>query len=216
MSGSPTFETLTGIAAALLRDHIDTDIIIPSREITSPSREGFGPKLFAPWRYREDGAEEPGFVLNRPPWRDARILIAGRNFGCGSSREMAVWALLQFGVGCVIAPSFGAIFRQNCLRNGLLPLELPLPQVQGLAEQAAQEAMVLNIDLRAQRICRVRSADSCGGEANPEDLIPFAFDSDDRDMLLSGRDAIERAWEHRLAIESFEEQDRRQRPWAWP
>ena len=119
---------IEGIVAPLLRPNIDTDLIIPSREITSPGREGYGEKLFAPWRYLgPERRENPDFVLNREPFRRAPILVAGENFGCGSSREMAVWALRQFGIRAVIAPSFGAIFRANCLRNGVLPVELPGP-----------------------------------------------------------------------------------------
>lgn len=213
MEHSKRIEHISGVAAPLMRDHIDTDVIIPSREITSPSREGFGPKLFAPWRYRHpDGAEDPEFILNREPWRQARILIAGRNFGCGSSREMAVWALLQFGIGCVIAPSFGAIFRNNCIRNSLLPIELPIEQVQELARQAQDGELRLHVDLQAQRIVR----ESQHLDVPEQSPIPFEFDPDDREMLLTGRDAIDRAWDHRAAIEAFERQDRLNRPWAWP
>ncbi len=104
---------IEGIAAPLLRENIDTDVIIPSRDITSPSRDGLGPRAFAPWRYLAGSHEEdPEFVLNRAPWRHAPILISGANFGCGSSREMAVWALAQYGIRCIVAPSFGAIFRK--------------------------------------------------------------------------------------------------------
>jgi 3-isopropylmalate/(R)-2-methylmalate dehydratase small subunit len=197
-----------------MRDHIDTDVIIPSREITSPSRVGYGPKLFAPWRYLEPGGpENPDFILNRPPWREARILLAGRNFGCGSSREMAVWALAQFGIGCVIAPSFGAIFRHNGIRNGLLPVVLPHATVAEIAyeaEQAAQ-AMVLHVDLLSSSI-RVQTTHN---GTLVERTLSFEFDPDEREMLLTGRDVIDRAWDHRLAIETFEQRDRIERPWAW-
>lgn len=194
-----------GIAAPLLRDHIDTDVIIPSREITSPGREGFGPKLFAPWRYLAPGGpENPEFVLNREPWRHARILIAGRNFGCGSSREMAVWALVQFGIRCVIAPSFGAIFRSNCVRNALLPVELPEATVQALAAAATAAPLELTVDLEA---CEVRGP---GGLRHP-----FTIDAAEREMLLTGMDAIDRTWQHRAAIEAFEAADRERRPWIW-
>ncbi len=196
---------IEGLAAALPRENIDTDAIIPSRDITSPSREGFGAKLFAPWRYLDDqGTENPAFVLNREPWRQARILIAGRNFGCGSSREMAVWALLQFGLRCVIAPSFGTIFRNNAVRNALLTVELPADVVTSLCEQAAAEPLLLVVDLRT---CEVRLPDGA--------VHRFAFNDNDREMLLSGMDAIERTWQHRDAIERFEAQDRERRPWVW-
>jgi 3-isopropylmalate/(R)-2-methylmalate dehydratase small subunit len=196
---------IEGIAAPLYRENIDTDIIIPSRDITSPSRDGFGPKLFAPWRYSGvDRAEDPGFVLNREPWRKASILIAGANFGCGSSREMAVWALWQFGIRCVIAPSFGAIFRNNCVRNGLLPLEWPAPMVSELAALAEQSALTLVVDLPASQ---VRLPDgSCH---------TFTLQAQDRDMLLSGLDAIDRTWQNRDAIEAFEAADKLKRPWVW-
>jgi 3-isopropylmalate/(R)-2-methylmalate dehydratase small subunit len=194
-----------GIAAPLKRENIDTDVIIPSRDITSPSREGYGAKLFAPWRYLgPGGAEDPSFVLNRAPWRDARILIAGRNFGCGSSREMAVWALVQFGIRCVIAPSFGAIFRNNCIRNALLPVELPEAVVDALAAAAEAAPLTLTVDLEANE---VRGP---GGLSHS-----FTIDADDREMLLTGLDAIDRTWQQRQAIEDFEAADRVRRPWMW-
>jgi 3-isopropylmalate/(R)-2-methylmalate dehydratase small subunit len=206
MSRLQAIASVTGLAAPLMRDNIDTDIIIPSREITSPAREGYGPKLFAPWRYREPGGpEEPNFILNQEPWRQAKILLTGQNFGCGSSREMAVWALEQFGLACVIAPSFGAIFRNNCIRNGLLPVTLPLETVHQLAEQAAQAPLWLTVDLRSQQI------------AIPGwSPLTFGFDAEERELLLTGQDAIDRAWQHRAAIEAFEQRDRLARPWAWP
>lgn len=221
MTKTPGFQSVTGIAAPLMRENIDTDVIIPSREITSPSREGYGPKLFAPWRYLSPGGpENPDFILNRGPWRRAQILLAGRNFGCGSSREMAVWALLQFGIRCVIAPSFGAIFRNNGIRNGLLPVELRDEQVQALAQRAVQGELTLQVDLQAQSVREVpggHRTDSGAAQAMETALaFSFAFDADDRDTLLTGRDAIDRAWEHREAIEAFEQGDRRRRPWAWP
>ena len=198
-------DRVEGIAAPLLRENIDTDVIIPSREITSPAREGFGPKLFAPWRYLAPGGpENPEFVLNREPWRAARILIAGRNFGCGSSREMAVWALVQFGIRCVIAPSFGAIFRNNCVRNALLPVDLPEADVDALAAAAARAPLVLTVDLEA---CEVRAHDGA--------RHAFTIDPAEREMLLTGMDAIDRTWQQRAAIEAFEAADRERRPWIW-
>lgn len=207
------YTTHTGIAAALLRENIDTDVIIPSREITSPGREGFGAKAFAPWRYlaRADGAagaspaENPEFVLNRKPWRQASILIAGANFGCGSSREMAVWAIAQFGFKVLIAPSFGAIFRLNCVRNALLPIELPLSQVRALASVAESEQPTLTVDLTTQTISAADLAP-----------LPFAIDAHERETLLSGLDATARTLQQqRQAITAFEARDRRERPWVW-
>ena len=198
---------IEGVAAALHRENIDTDVIIPSREITSPSREGFGAKLFAPWRFKSPGGPEvAGFVLNRAPWRNASILITGANFGCGSSREMAVWALAQFGFRCVIAPSFGAIFQNNCVRNGLLPVALPAAVVAELAELANDEQapLTLTIDLPASVVRRPDGREHA-----------FALESLDREMLLTGMDAIDRTWQHLEAIEAFERADRARRPWAW-
>jgi len=197
-----------GIAAALLRENIDTDIIIASRDITSPSRDGFGPRLFAPWRYDGPGGpERPDFVLNQQPWRAAVILIAGANFGCGSSREMAVWALRQFGIRCVIAPSFGAIFQGNCIKNGVLPVVLPAARVAALGALAASAAqpLTLAIDLQA---CQVQQPDgSCDG---------FVVGARDREMLLAGLDEIDLTWQYRADIEAFEAADRLRRPWVWP
>lgn len=213
MSTNTPLAEVTGIAAPLMADNIDTDVIIPSREITSPSREGYGPKLFAPWRYRAPGGpENPEFILNRGPWRHASILITGSNFGCGSSREMAVWALAQFGIRCVIAPSFGTIFRNNCVRNGLLPVSLPLNDLQALASRAQQGLLTLCVSLVDQLISEHPPL-----QAHPRmEPLAFEFDADDREMLLTGKDAIDRAWEHREAIEAFERADRVKRPWAWP
>lgn len=196
---------IQGIAAPLLRDHIDTDIIIPSRHITSPAREGFGEKLFAPWRFEGgDGAEITSFVLNQAPWRHASILIAGSNFGCGSSREMAVWALWQFGIRCIIAPSFGAIFRSNCMRNALLTVTLPTDTVNSLAALAQHQPLRWTVDLQ---MCTVTTP---SGQSHA-----FEIDSNDRDMLLTGMDAIARTWQQRAAIEAFEAADRLRRPWMW-
>ncbi len=167
------FVRIEGIAAPLHRPNIDTDAIIPSREITSPGREGYGEKLFAPWRYLgPDRRENPDFVLNRAPFRAAPILIAGENFGCGSSREMAAWALRQFGIRVVVAPSFGAIFRSNCLRNGILPVALPAATVAALAARAEAGDLVLAVDLGScavttpdGRLARIRG----GGARAPDD-----------------------------------------------
>jgi len=202
------FTTISGIAAPLMRANIDTDLLIPSREINSPSKEGYGEKLLAPWRYlpSADGTrvENPDFVLNQAPFRDAVILLSGDNFGSGSSREAAVWAVRQFGLRCVIAPSFGTIFRNNCYRNGVLPVVLPAPQVQALADEAKGGALRLTVDL-AQ--CAVVAAD---GRRLPFDVPPAQ-----RGMLLEGLDAIGLTLKHRLRIEAFQHADRIARPWIW-
>ena len=201
------FTRVEGLAAPLMRENIDTDIIIPSRDITSPARDGFGPKLFAPWRYDgPGGAERADFVLNQEPWRAAVILIAGANFGCGSSREMAVWALRQFGFRCVIAPSFGAIFAGNCIKNGVLPVVLPAERVAALAAAAAHAStpLILTVDLHR---CQVQQP---GG---PRDRFDIGLR--DRDMLLAGLDEIDLTWQRRAEIYAFEAADRLQRPWVW-
>lgn len=196
---------IEGVAAPLLRPNIDTDIIIPSREITSPERTGYADKLFAPWRYRgPDRSENPDFVLNRGPFRQAQILIAGENFGCGSSREMAVWALRQFGIRCIVAPSFGAIFRNNCVRNAVLPVELPAALVHRLGAAAEARPQGWVVDLVA---CEVVEPDGCHHG--------FTVDAREREILLSGQDAIDLTWQRRAQIEVFEREDRRHRPWIW-
>jgi 3-isopropylmalate/(R)-2-methylmalate dehydratase small subunit len=203
-------QRIEGLAAPLLRDNIDTDILIPSRDITSPSREGFGVKLFAPWRYAGPGGPEvPDFILNREPWRHASILIAGSNFGCGSSREMAVWALWQFGFRCVIAPSFGAIFRNNCIRNGLLPVALPADVVTRWAAAALAAPLTVVVDLLAQQVTALQVNESA------DERHGFNIEATDREMLLTGLDAIDRTWQQRAAIEAFEAADRLCRPWIW-
>jgi 3-isopropylmalate/(R)-2-methylmalate dehydratase small subunit len=201
------FVRLEGIAAPLLVDNIDTDAIIPSRETQSVSRTGYAEKLFANWRYRPGTREpQPDFILNRPPYDASRILLAGRNFGCGSSREAAVWSLRQFGISCVIAESFGTIFRNNCIRNGLLPVALPLDEIEDMAAAlaGASEGPVLQVDLEA---CEVRSP---GGR-----LYPFAIGSLDRQMLLSGADEIGLTLAKRPLIEDFRARDRAERPWIY-
>ncbi len=201
---------IEGLAAPLLRDNIDTDIIIPSRDITSPSREGFGVKLFAPWRYDGPGGpEQPDFILNKAPWRHASILLAGSNFGCGSSREMAVWALWQFGFRCVIAPSFGDIFQNNCIRNGLLPVCLPHEVVARWAEAALAAPLTIAVDLQS---CEVTAQVD---PHPPAERHTFHIEAQDREMLLTGLDAIDRTWQQRGAIEAFEATDRLRRPWIW-
>ncbi len=149
------FTTLTGVAAPLPMANVDTDKIIPARFLKSISRSGFGKNLFANMRYREDGTENPDFVLNRPPYRDAEILIAHENFGCGSSREHAPWALLDFGIRCVIAPDFADIFHNNCFKNGILPVRLPREVCEKLMDDARLGGNArLTVDLERQVVVR--------------------------------------------------------------
>ena len=192
------FTQLTGVAAPLMRDNIDTDIIIRVERLAGTTRESMGAFAFETWRIRPDGTEDPAFVLNRPPYRGAPILITGANFGCGSSREGAVWALMGLGVRCVIAESFGEIFAGNCFQNGLLPIALPGGVVRSLAD-----AGVLTIDLAAQHIL-------AGG-----DRILFTIEPMRRASLLEGLDDIGLTQQHGAAIAAFQAADRVARPWVW-
>ena len=197
---------VSGVAAALMRRNVDTDAIIPSREMKRVSRQGLGEGLFANWRYADVAArrEAPDFVLNQARWRQAKILVAGENFGCGSSREHAVWALADWGIGAVIAPSFGEIFRANCAQNGLVAVVLPEERVAELGAAAKRRALRLTVDLRS---CEVRG--------HGESALPFAMKAREREMILKGLDPIALTLsEHGDAIAAFERRDREARPWA--
>lgn len=202
------FERLTAVAAPLVRANVDTDVIIPSREMKTVSKTGLADGLFAGWRYREIGGREPNpeFVLNRPGYADAKILLGGENFGCGSSREHAVWALREYGIRAVVAPSFAPIFAANCVRNGLVPARLPSGHVRALAEIVAADPVrnTVTVDL----VARTVAAPGAG---------PFAFEIGDepRAMLLEGLDGIDLTLKHRAAIEAFLRWDRRDRPWIY-
>jgi 3-isopropylmalate/(R)-2-methylmalate dehydratase small subunit len=187
------FTTLTSIAAPLIRDNIDTDAIIPSREMKSTGRTGLADGLFAPWRYLEGRTPDPAFVLNQPKYADAKILLGGANFGCGSSREHAVWALAEWGIRCIIAESFAPIFLSNCIRNGLLPVTLGRAAIEPLA---GKEIM---IDLATQSAAEHH----------------FAIEAEAKTMLLEGLDAIDLTLKHRAAITAFHSQDRALRPWVY-
>jgi len=191
--------TITGIGVPLLRDNIDTDTIIPSREMKTTGRTGLADGLFAPWRYTDVAARvrDPAFALNQPEAASARVLLAGKNFGCGSSREHAVWALAEFGIAAVIAPSFAPIFKGNCIRNGLLPVELAEDAVQGLAWQ------LVRIDLPSQTV-------SSRGES-----WAFAIDPEAKLMLVEALDAIDLTLKQQPAIQQWLANDRQARPWAY-
>src|SRR5579872_1658212 len=149
------FTVLTGVAAPLPMINVDTDKIIPKQYLKTITRSGLGKALFDEMRFRPDGSENPDFVLNKPAYRNAKILVAGENFGCGSSREHAPWALMDFGIRCVIAPSFADIFHNNCFQNGVLPIKLPAETVALLMGDAEKGANArLTIDLAAQTITR--------------------------------------------------------------
>lgn len=200
------FTTLTAVAAPLVRPNIDTDAIIPSREMKAVSKTGLSGGLFANWRYAEVDArvENPDFVLNRPGFRGAPILLAGANFGCGSSREHAVWALHEYGVRAVIAPSFGAIFQGNCVRNGILPVVLAEAVVAALAAQVEAAATPLTVDLVGQVVI---AADGT--------RHAFAVDPADRLMLLEGLDAVGLTLQRLDAIRAFEIEHKSARPWLF-
>ena len=201
------FKQHQGVAAPILRANIDTDAIIPSREMKRVSKLGLGEGLFAGWRYREIGGrdENPDFILNQPEYAGASILLSGPNFGCGSSREHAVWALKEYGIRAVIAPGFGAIFASNCIRNGVLPLVLAEREVAAIAAWVAVAPQVNKplINLPAQSV-----------EA---DGLHYAFDIEAgaKRMLVEGLDAIALTQTHWEEIEQFHEQRKRQYPWAY-
>ena len=178
-------------------------MIIPKQFLKTIERTGLGKALFYELRFDEDGSEKPEFVLNRPAWRKAQILVAGRNFGCGSSREHAPWALLDFGIRCVVAPSFADIFYNNCFKNGILPIVLPQEDVDKLMDDAERGAnAVVTIDLEAREI-----TGPDGGR------IHFEMDAFRRHCLLNGLDDIGLTMEKAPAIESFEKKTAEARPW---
>lgn len=197
------FTTLTGPAAPLLRANIDTDVIIRIERMTALPRDQLGPWALEPLRYRADGSEDADFVLNQPAFRMAPILLAGPNFGCGSSREPAVTALLQRGIRCVVAPSFGDIFFNNCFQNGLLPVQLPQPLVESLAAQCADGA-ALTVDLHSQRVV------APDGQAHAFDIAALR-----REALLLGLDDIGLTLQDDALIRQWQQADRQRRPWAW-
>jgi len=202
------FDVLTAVAAPLIRANVDTDAIIPSREMKRVSKRGLADGLFAGWRYTAIGGRDPdpAFVLNQPAYAGAQILLSGENFGCGSSREHAVWALLEYGIRAVIAPSFAPIFHGNCVRNGVLPVRLGAPGVARLADAVAPDPQRrrLTVDLVRQH---VTGPDGLGFE--------FEVEPGEREMLLEGLDAIDLTLKHRDAIEAFRSRDREQRPWIY-
>jgi len=198
------FVTLTGIAAVLPMINVDTDMIIPKQYLKTIKRTGLGKGLFAELRYDENGNPLPEFVLHKTPYTQAKILITGENFGCGSSREHAPWALLDFGIRCLIAPSFADIFYNNCFKNGILPIALPQSEIDKLIDDAARGAnATITIDLPSQEI---RGPD--GG------VIHFDIDPFRKRCLLEGLDDIGLTLEKADAIDDFEARSRLERPWA--
>ena len=199
-----TFTTLSGVAAPMKTRNIDTDMIIPSQYLKTIKRTGLGRGLFADVRYRADGSENPDFVLNQPAYRNAKIIVAEDNFGCGSSREHAPWALLDFGVRCVISTSFADIFYNNCFKNGVLPIVVSREVLDQLMDDAERGAnAVVSIDLERQEI---RGPD--GGVAH------FEIDAFRKHCMLNGLDDIGLTMQKADAIGAFEASSKQARPWA--
>lgn len=197
------FDRLTAVAAPLLRDNIDTDAIIPSREMKSVSKRGLADGLFAGWRYHAIGGRDANadFILNDPAYAQAQILLTGTNFGCGSSREHAAWALVEYGFRAIIAPSFNPIFRSNCVNNGIVPVELDAAAIAALAQEAGNEPVTVDLEQ-----CLVSS---------PAGSWAFMIDDEARQMLLKGMDAIELTLSRKGAIDAFRAADAAARPWIY-
>ena len=197
------FTTLTGVAAPLPMANVDTDKIIPARFLKTIKRTGLGVHLFDTLRFDADGKERPEFVLNQGPYRKAEILIAHENFGCGSSREHAPWALLDFGIRCVIAPDFADIFHNNTFKNGILPIRLPREICDQLMEDAKQgDNARLTIDLEEQVVVRPNG-----------EKIKFEIDPFRKHLLLNGLDDIGQTLQHAPAIDGYEQRQTQEKSW---
>ena len=198
------FTTLTGVAAPMPLVNIDTDMIIPKQFLKTIKRTGLGKNLFDEMRYESDGTEKPDFVLNQPAYRKAEIIVAGDNFGCGSSREHAPWALLDFGIRCVVSTSFADIFYNNCFKNGILPITLPQEQVDRLMEDARRGSNArITVDLEAQTV-----------SASEGEVFHFEIDPFRKHCLLNGLDDIGLTLENAGDIDAYEAKTRMSRPWA--
>jgi 3-isopropylmalate/(R)-2-methylmalate dehydratase small subunit len=199
------FRKITGTAVPLRRADIDTDAIIPQRWLITTDRDGLGVGLFSNWRYRDDGSDDPDFILNEPRFADARILVAGPNYGCGSSREHAVWAHLDYGIATVIASSFGPIFYDNALKNGLVTVVLD-QQIVGdlLAQLEAGDGNVMTVDLER---CEVLGTDGA--------VFRFDIPAARRAAILAGQDEIATTLGFLDEINAFQDNDRRRNPWYW-
>lgn len=200
------FTTVAGPAAPMLTPNVDTDVIIPIQRLLGSGRTGLGPHAFERLRYNKDGSDNPDFVLNRPQYRDSPILLAGPNFGCGSSREGAVWALMGMGFRAVLAPSFGDIFFNNCFQNGMLPVVLPEDAIHRIAAEteAAQGARHTVVDLGREVVITPEGAE-----------IPFAIDARRKEALLEGLDDIALTLRLQARIAAWQDADRTARGWAW-
>jgi 3-isopropylmalate/(R)-2-methylmalate dehydratase small subunit len=196
--------TVEGVAAPLLLANIDTDVIIRIERVARLPRGELAPFALETLRFRENGDEDPGFILNQEPFRHAVILVAGENFGCGSSRENAVWALADLGIRVVIAPSFGDIFFSNCFQNGVLPIRLPAGQVARIAASLSAASPQLRVELEAQRVV-----------LNDGQSLAFEVEPYRKAMLLHGQDEIGLTLARLAQIEAAEAGDRRKRPWLY-
>ncbi|MEW5424343.1 3-isopropylmalate dehydratase small subunit [Amorphus sp. 3PC139-8] len=198
------FTVLTGVAAPMPMINVDTDMIIPKQYLKTIKRTGLGTGLFSELRYNEDGSENPDFVLNKPAYRESKILVAGDNFGCGSSREHAPWALMDFGIKCVISTSFADIFFNNCAKNGILAIKVSEDELALLMDDAERGAnATMTVDLEAQEI---RGPD--GG------VIKFDVDPWTKHCLLNGLDDIALTLENAPAIAGYEDEVSKERPWV--
>jgi 3-isopropylmalate/(R)-2-methylmalate dehydratase small subunit len=198
------FTKLEGVAAPLRIVNVDTDMIIPKQYLKTLKRTGLAKGLFSEMRYKDDGSENPDFVLNKPAYRNAKILVADNNFGCGSSREHAPWALMDFGIRCVISTQFGDIFYNNCFKNGVLPIKVSAEDLEKLFDDAERGAnATLSIDLEKQEI---RGPD--GG------VVKFDIDPHRKHCMLNGLDDVGLTKQKQAKIDSFEEHSRAARPWA--
>ena len=198
------FKSLTGVAAPLPLINTDTDMIIPKQFLKTIKRTGLGVNLFSEMRYKDDGSEKPDFILNQAAYRDTQVLVAGENFGCGSSREHAPWAINDFGIKCIIAPSFADIFYNNCFKNGILPIVLPPEEVDALMKDAEKGSNArISIDLETQT---VTSSDGV--------VFNFKVDPFRKHCLMNGLDDIDLTLEKETSIQSFEQQAAISRPWV--
>jgi 3-isopropylmalate/(R)-2-methylmalate dehydratase small subunit len=199
------FTSLSTVGVPLDRRNVDTDAIIPARYLKTIKRTGLGEGLFFAWRYDAEGKERRDFPLNRPSYRGGRVLVAGENFGCGSSREHAVWALMDFGFRAVIAPSFSDIFRNNCLKNGMLPVTLPAAQVQALIDALlAAPGSRVEVDLPGQTVKGPK------GDVHPFPIDPFA-----KTCLLEGLDEIALTLKSSPEIDRYERERKAATPWLF-
>ena len=201
------FTRVTGVAAPLMRQNVDTDLIIRiERLVNNTGREGLGPHCFEQIRFKPDGSENPDCVFNQAPYRGAPIILSAENFGCGSSREGAVWALAGMGVKAVIASSYGDIFYSNCFQNGILPVALPLHEVQALADEmrASPGNARITVDL-----------ENCTVVSPTGRVIPFQIDARRQHALLNGLDDIAQTMTHKDEIAAWQKSDQSARPWTW-